>query len=173
VSPNDRRVSRAIVVLLLCATAWSAGLVCAPLAARAERGSPALVAAAIVYTAGGIVCHQRPERSFHTGDVQWPVCARCAGLYLAAGGAALFVMLGGDRTAAATLPRAGPPMLLLIAGAPTAISWIAERLHIVAPSNAWRALLALPLGLVVPILLARARARAETAREHEVNSTRA
>jgi len=44
---------------------------------------PAL-GAAVVYLAGGRICHQRPERSFATRDVQWPVCARCSGLYLAA-----------------------------------------------------------------------------------------
>ncbi len=38
----------------------------------------------LVYAAASHVCHQRPERSFHTAGIQWPVCGRCAGLYLAA-----------------------------------------------------------------------------------------
>ena len=40
--------------------------------------------ATVVYLAGGRICHQLPERSFHTHGVAWPVCARCSGLYLAA-----------------------------------------------------------------------------------------
>jgi hypothetical protein len=36
----------------------------------------------VVYSAAGLVCHQRPDRSFFTHGVQWPVCGRCAGLYL-------------------------------------------------------------------------------------------
>ena len=43
------------------------------------------MAAAGTYLIGGVVCHQRPERSFHLHGVQMPVCARCAGLYLGAG----------------------------------------------------------------------------------------
>ncbi|MBS1807717.1 MAG: DUF2085 domain-containing protein [Acidobacteria bacterium] len=29
-------------------------------------------------------CHQRPERSFHYGDIQWLVCARCSGTVIGA-----------------------------------------------------------------------------------------
>ena len=34
-----------------------------------------------VYQLGSLICHQRPERSFHLAGVQMPVCARCFGLY--------------------------------------------------------------------------------------------
>lgn len=27
-------------------------------------------------------CHQKPERSFHLGNFQFPVCARCTGFYI-------------------------------------------------------------------------------------------
>jgi uncharacterized membrane protein len=37
---------------------------------------------AIIYAAGGLICHQRPERSFFLDGHQFPVCARCTGLYL-------------------------------------------------------------------------------------------
>lgn len=33
---------------------------------------------------GYAVCHQIPERSFHIGDYQLPLCARCSGMYLGA-----------------------------------------------------------------------------------------
>src|SRR6185436_19797703 len=58
----------------------------------AEAGRPAVSEPAwttLVYAAASRVCHQRPERSFHTHDVAWPVCARCGGLYLSAPFAAL------------------------------------------------------------------------------------
>lgn len=31
---------------------------------------------------GHRVCHQKPERSFHFGGKQFPVCARCMGIYI-------------------------------------------------------------------------------------------
>ena len=36
----------------------------------------------LIFAAGGLVCHQRPERSFFVDGHQLPVCARCTGLYL-------------------------------------------------------------------------------------------
>jgi len=33
---------------------------------------------------GYAVCHRIPERSFHIGDYQLPLCARCSGMYLGA-----------------------------------------------------------------------------------------
>lgn len=33
---------------------------------------------------GYAVCHRIPERSFHIGDYQVPLCARCSGMYLGA-----------------------------------------------------------------------------------------
>ena len=48
-------------------------------------GRTAALASAGTYLIGGVVCHQRPDRSFHLHGVQMPVCARCAGLYLGAG----------------------------------------------------------------------------------------
>ena len=53
--------------------------------ARDVGGRAVTLASAGTYLVGGLVCHQRPERSFHPEGVQMPVCARCAGLYLGAG----------------------------------------------------------------------------------------
>ena len=30
-----------------------------------------------------LICHRKPERSFHIKGYQFPVCARCTGFYLA------------------------------------------------------------------------------------------
>src|SRR5690349_13151093 len=75
--------------LVAGAALWQRALSSSP----SEAGRPAVSEpawASLVYAAAGRVCHQRPERSFHTHDVAWPVCARCTGLYLAAPFAALF-----------------------------------------------------------------------------------
>ena len=53
--------------------------------ARDVGGRAVTLVSAGTYLIGGLVCHQRPERSFHPEGVQMPVCARCAGLYLGAG----------------------------------------------------------------------------------------
>ena len=40
--------------------------------------------AALTYGIGGFICHRMPERSFHLGGLQSPVCARCLGIYAGA-----------------------------------------------------------------------------------------
>jgi len=50
---------------------------------------------------GSVLCHQLPERSLALGGVALPLCARCTGLYLGAGGAGLGLLIGRPR------PRAG------------------------------------------------------------------
>src|SRR5919201_700706 len=74
-------------LLVLAASLWLIALLAAPAALRSPH--PFLVgAAAVVYNAGSLVCHQRPERSFAIQGRAMPVCARCSGLYgsAAAGG---------------------------------------------------------------------------------------
>jgi uncharacterized membrane protein len=41
-----------------------------------------------MYTLGGYICHQLPERSFHLAEFQFPVCGRCLGIYAGAAVAA-------------------------------------------------------------------------------------
>jgi hypothetical protein len=71
-------MSRRVILAALAAgsVVWFALVVLAP------DLPPAL--AAIVYGIGGVVCHQRPERSFHWHGAQLAVCARCTGIYLGA-----------------------------------------------------------------------------------------
>jgi uncharacterized membrane protein len=44
--------------------------------------------AALTYGIGSVICHQIPERSFHLGGLQLPVCGRCLGIYAGAAVAA-------------------------------------------------------------------------------------
>ncbi len=105
---------------------------------RAEGGPPSLVAA--VYLSAGRVCHQRPERSFHTAGVPWPVCGRCAGLYLAAPFGALAALVGRRR---AGVPGAA---WLVATAAPTAVTFALEFAGLASISAVVRAVAALPLG---------------------------
>ena len=65
---------------------WLLLVLLTPVALAHDVGGRAVtLTAAGTYLLGGVVCHQRPDRSFHPGGVKMPVCARCAGLYLGAG----------------------------------------------------------------------------------------
>jgi uncharacterized membrane protein len=109
------------------------------------------VATSLVYAVASRICHQRPERSFHSGGVQWPVCARCSGLYLAApvGALAGLVSIARRRPARRRL------WWLVAAAVPTAVTFGAEVLGLAAPSNLTRAVAALPLGAMIAFVLVR------------------
>jgi uncharacterized membrane protein len=108
----------------------------------------------VVYAAASKVCHQRPERSFHTAGVKWPVCGRCSGLYLAAPIGALVAGIAIRRR------RSAPRQLawLALAAVPTAITLAVEWLNLAPVSNVVRALAALPLGAMIAFVLVRAAA---------------
>jgi uncharacterized membrane protein len=59
---------------------------------------------------GYAICHRIDSRSFHIGNIQMPLCARCTGIYLG-------VVLGVGLMAAAGRWRAGvlPPMRVIVA----------------------------------------------------------
>ena len=92
------------------AVVWLTLILTSPVALSRGR-LPALTLA--VYQAGSLVCHQRPERSFHLAGVQLPVCARCFGLYLS-GAAGLTVA---SRSRRALSARAARTLLALAAAA--------------------------------------------------------
>ena len=146
-----------LVTLVTVAFAWNAALVAAvPAAAGGASVAPAFSAA--MYAAGALICHQRPERSFHWAGAQLPVCARCLGLYAGAAlGALAWVCASGVRRRPA--PRAGSwsrrlrPALVATALptlATVAIAWTG----LWEPGNFTRALLALPLGAAAAALVA-------------------
>jgi uncharacterized membrane protein len=117
-------------------------------------------AVAFAYSAGAIVCHQLPERSFVVAGRQLPVCARCTGLYLgvALGLFGWLVLRWVWASARNVRPR--PALTALwICGVPTAISWATGVLGLWDGSNATRAALALPLGLAIGAVAAAAGAK--------------
>lgn len=115
-------------------------LIAAPLLASA---ADALVAA--LYVAGSLICHQRPERSFHIAASQLPVCARCLGLYVG-GAAGLLIWVMASRRRQVAWPRSVALTTLAASTLPTAATIASAWLGLGEPSNAWRAALALPLG---------------------------
>jgi uncharacterized membrane protein len=106
------------------------------------------VSSDVVYVVASRVCHRIPARSFSTHGEQWPVCARCSGLYLGAPlGAALGLTLVTRRRRSTWFP------LLLIAAAPTAITWGLEAAAMLPIGKALRMVAALPLGAAVVVVL--------------------
>lgn len=104
---------------------------------------------------GSVICHQLPARSFFLAGRQFPVCARCSGLYA---GVVLGVMAWwiwrrlrpGPHVVDARLARNAFLVVLL----PTAISWASGELGLWDGSNVTRAALALPLGLTAGAIVA-------------------
>ena len=111
---------------------------------------------AFVFAVGSVICHQLPERSFFLADRQFPVCARCTGLYVSgvAGLAGWWVvkLLGGWRPQPVR-PRLATG-LLLIGALPTVISYLTGVLGVWDGSNLTRALLAVPLGVTAGAVVA-------------------
>ena len=99
----------------------------------------------VIYRAFRYLCHQLPERSFHLGAAQLPVCARCFGLYVGAVAGAVAALR--NRVTSRTTLRA----LIVMAAVPTAVTWSAEMLGLWHPLNATRFVAALPLGAAVAI----------------------
>jgi uncharacterized membrane protein len=139
------RLARLTVTFL--ATIWVVLLATAPAAAL---GAPL---AGLTYAFGSLLCHQRPDRSFHLGLSQLPVCARCVGLYLGAAAGALGLIIRSrvvqrDFTA---WSRTDVRRMLVAGALPTAITWALEAAGLWAPSNVTRFIAALPLGVAVAL----------------------
>jgi uncharacterized membrane protein len=137
---------------------WAGLIVAAPfLASRAHASTPASLLIVGVYGIGSLVCHQLPARSYHLWTVQWPVCARCTGIYFGA----VFGTLGWISVARSrALLRFGSlhhaRVLLGIAAAPTVLTLAYEWSTGEMPSNAIRAAAGIPIGFVVAWLVVAA-----------------
>jgi len=132
-------------LLTIAAVLWMAAIVFVPLALPLTADG----VAAAVYAAAGLVCHQRPERSFHLDATQLAVCARCTGLYLSGAGGAVAGWLGHARVPGGVRPW------LIASAFPTAITLAVEWAGLVNPGNVVRAAAALPLGALAGWLFVR------------------
>ncbi len=107
---------------------------------------------------GYAVCHRIDLRSFHLGNRQLPLCARCTGMYLGAVLALLFLALTGGR-------RSGAPprgilvflsvlvMAFAIDGVNSFLSLIPAAPHLYEPQNWLRLLTGTGMGLVIAAAL--------------------
>ena len=155
--------SRLPQYLTVGACLWVGAVFAAPYAI--ESRNPALVAAAtFMYQGAGLICHQRPERSFHVAGVQLPVCGRCLGLYLSGAIGALAAL----RSAGSGAPRR-TRLILALAALPTAITVSLEFIGSIHPTNAVRAVSALPLGAAAAWIFVRSL-RADAAANAPANA---
>jgi uncharacterized membrane protein len=137
---------RAALFLTSAALLWTAAIFLAPLL----HGHPAgAVVGGSVRVAGGLVCHQRPDRSFQVAGQTMPVCARCTGLYLSGAAGALAAWL-----TVPVMPRR-TRTTVLVAAAPTLIAVAGEWAGVAQPGNVVRALAALPVGAACGWLFVR------------------
>jgi uncharacterized membrane protein len=149
---------RLMAARALAATAilWSATIFAAAYAASASgrmHGTVSSSLAAVVYGIGSVLCHQRPERSFHVWSVQLPVCARCTGIYVGAAAAGLTALA---TTAARDISR--PLAALVLAASPALATLVYEWTTGAMPSNGIRAASGVVLGAaVMAVLLAEVR----------------
>lgn len=134
--------------LLVLAVAGSAAAPVVPCLGGGTAGLGHLRAA--IYAAGSLVCHQRPERSFASCQRQWPICGRCAGLYMGAAAGAL-VALAGLRAAGTWRQWRAR---VATGAAPTVALWVIEALGVVDPGTLLRFLVAGLAGLPVGLWLA-------------------
>jgi len=129
------------LVVATIAACWLVGLLVAPFL-------PAPLAAAL-YAVGSLICHQLPDRSFHLGGFQLPVCARCLGIYAgAACGAIIGAVLSSTRGPShVRLSAKASRWLVALAALPTVISVALEALGLWRTTNEIRFTAGFPLGL--------------------------
>jgi len=119
-------VRRATAACFLVSLLWLAAIVAAPHGLHAAPLAPMRIGAGVVYLAGRVVCHQRPERSFVAAGHPLPVCARCTGVYAAAPLACLLALLVPGGRARRAWAWAGTPRGIVFAAAPTVVSVAVE-----------------------------------------------
>ena len=138
--------------ILLVVSLWWVALLAAP-----SSAAPRL--SAMIYAAGSFICHQQPERSFRRDGAQYPVCARCLGLYTG-GVAGVLAWLAFAGSGAVARPRASrlalPRIrsLLIITAAPTVLTVLTATMGWGDASNSVRAALAAPLGAMISAVVA-------------------
>ena len=130
---------------------WLTLILLSPVALASGRLSTLTMA---VYHAGSLVCHQRPERSFHLAGAKLPVCARCFGLYLSG---AVGLMVASRRRG--SISAATSRLLLVIAALPIAVTVALEWLGLIHTTNIVRMLTGLPLGFAAAVVIVRSLAR--------------
>lgn len=131
------------------AIVWASALILgAFIASRPDVGSLAYLVSVAIYRVGSLVCHQRPERSFHLWGAQLPVCARCVGIYAGALVAAVAAAtISNQRDRDPVIKR--PMLAVMLAAFPTALTLFYEWTTGLTPTNWTRSVAGFPLGAIV------------------------
>jgi uncharacterized membrane protein len=101
--------------IAVAALIWLALLLASPI-------GPASLAA-LMYSIGAFICHQIPERSFHLGGFQLPVCGRCLGIYAGAALAAGAGVAAQLRVAIAPLTSLDAQAVFVLSAMPTIVTF--------------------------------------------------
>lgn len=146
------RPERELVAASVAALVWIAALAGAPFVAAERDRAPhwQRTPAALVYLSASVICHQRPERSYHLSGAPLPVCARCLGLHVGAALGLLALAFAPDAFRAAVLRHARAA--LVIAALPIAASVLVEWAGGPSPMSA-RTWTALPAGAMAGALV--------------------
>ncbi len=139
------RLSPLAAAITLVATIWVVLVVTTPLGLARGRAPIVTLAA---YQIGGLICHQRPERSFHIAGMQMPVCARCFGLYVSGAAGLLFAWISRLR-----VPGRVTKLMMATAAAPITITVALEMIGLISTTNLLRMSTGLPLGFAAGLLV--------------------
>ena len=143
-----------LVPLVVGVLVWVSALVWSPyVVTHHAPHQVSFVAATAMYVVSGVICHQRPTRSFRAWRTQLPVCARCTGLYAGAALGLLATLMLGMRRRTEHRRLHHARLALVLAAVPTALAIGGEALGFVQPSNLVRAAIAVPLGFAVACLV--------------------
>jgi len=142
---------------------WAGAITLAPFGISSNGAAPiGQFTARLAYLAGAVICHQRPDRSFTWAGQPWPVCARCAGIYLGAAAMALLFLSVGPRDSR-FLPAPGSGadgasarLAVGVAVLPAGLSLLWEWATGQTPPNLVRALTGALIGAVVTWVVMRA-----------------
>jgi uncharacterized membrane protein len=146
IAPRERAgVSALALGITVAALLWLLLIVTAPLGLVTGRARLLAVGA---YEIGSLVCHQRPERSFHLAGIQMPVCARCFGLYLA--GAVGLVVAWIVRW---RVSGSAASVVLAVTAVPIAVTVALEFIGLITTSNMLRMFTGLPLGFAAGLVI--------------------
>jgi uncharacterized membrane protein len=107
---------------------------------------------------GYAVCHRIDLRSFHLGDRQLPLCARCSGMYLGAMlGLGYQLVIGRRRTGTPSwkviLPTAILALAFIFDGVNSFLSLFPNSMILYQPNNTLRLLTGTGMGLAIAIML--------------------
>jgi hypothetical protein len=145
-------LSARAAALSLLTLGLAAGLAVPFIACAGDSGNPVVSSAARAsYALGSLVCHQRPERSFFSCGRKWPVCGRCAGIYMGFALGGLLVLAGSRSRVDSSNEFVGQDTrfwrrALILAALPTAALWLLEFVGGVNPGSLVRWAGAVPLG---------------------------